>query len=279
MEEAWLGHDANQVRHVFHGKVHEPGERTCARLHRRHCLVSHGGTEMGQGLPTKMCQIAASELGVPLSQVFVSETAKDKCANTHPTAASVGADLNSFAVQDVCKQITSRLEKYRHKDAKMAFKDTAMAAWLDRVDLLAHGFYKTPDLGFDFNSGEGHAFHYHAYGVCAYEVEVDILSGDFMTLRVDILHDVGDLFNPAVDIEVFSPYPPSPNSLLFLCLVCLVSASACVRTLSICLLFLPLPPHFHPNSPPASLLYPSLSRTISLVQKYRSTLSVFSDVS
>jgi len=314
MEEAWLGHDANQVRHVFHGKVHEPGERTCARLRRRHCLVSHGGTEMGQGLPTKMCQIAASELGVPLSQVFVSETAKDKCANTHPTAASVGADLNSFAVQDVCKQITSRLEKYRHKDAKMAFKDTAMAAWLDRVDLLAHGFYKTPDLGFDFNSGEGHAFHYHAYGVCAYEVEVDILSGDFTTLRVDILHDVGDLFNPAVDIgqvkdgfvqglslftleemvwlkngqlftrgpstyKVFSPYPPSPNSLLFLCLVCLVSASACVRTLSICLLFLPLPPHFHPNSPPASLLYPSLSRTISLVQKYRSTLSVFSDVS
>ena len=82
----------------------------------------------------------------------------------------------------------------------MAFKDIAMAAWLDRVDLSAHGFYKTPDLGFDFNSGEGRAFHYHAYGVCACEVEVDILSGDFTTLRVDILHDVGDSLNPAVDI-------------------------------------------------------------------------------
>ena len=79
-------------------------------------LVSHGGTEMGQGLHTKMCQIAASELGVPLDQVHIKETATDVCANTHPTAASVGADLNGFAVQDACKQITARLEKYRHKD-------------------------------------------------------------------------------------------------------------------------------------------------------------------
>ena len=149
-------------------------------------LVSHGATEMGQGLPTKMCQIAALELGVPPSQVFVSETATDKCANTHPTAASVGADLNGFAVQDVCKQITSRLKKYHHKDAKMTFLDIAMAAWLDRVDLSAHGFYKTPDLGFDFNSGEGRAFQYRAYGVRACEVEADILSGDCTTLRVDI---------------------------------------------------------------------------------------------
>jgi len=163
-------------------------------------LVSHGGTEMGQGLHTKMCQIAASELGVPLDKVFISETSTDKCANTHPTAASVGADLNGFAVQDACKQITARLEKYRHKDANMPFKDIAMAAWLDRVDLSAHGFYKTPDLGFDFNTGEGRAFHYHAYGVAACEVEVDVLSGDFQTLRVDILHDVGDSLNPAVDI-------------------------------------------------------------------------------
>jgi len=225
-------------------------------------LVSHGGTEMGQGLHTKMCQIAASELGVPLSQVFVSETATDKCANTHPTAASVGADLNGFAVQDACKQITSRLEKYRHKDAKMAFKDIAMAAWLDRVDLSAHGFYKTPDLGFDFNSGEGRAFHYHAYGVCACEVEVDILSGDFTTLRVDILHDVGDSLNPAVDIgqveggfvqglglftleemvwlkngQLFTRGPSTYKVLSPYAHVCLVSASACILTLSICLLF------------------------------------------
>ena len=163
-------------------------------------LVSHGGTEMGQGLHTKMCQIAAAELGVPLDKVFVSETSTDKCANTHPTAASVGADINGMAVQDACKQITARLEKFRLKDPKMSFKDIAMAAWLDRVDLSAHGFYKTPDLGFDFNTGEGRAFHYHAYGVAACEVEVDVLSGDYQTLRADILHDVGDSLNPAIDI-------------------------------------------------------------------------------
>ena len=163
-------------------------------------LVSHGGTEMGQGLHTKMCQIAASELGVPLDQVHIKETATDVCANTHPTAASVGADLNGFAVQDACKQITARLEKYRHKDPNMSFKDIAMAAWFDRVDLSAHGFYKTPDLGFDFNTGEGKAFHYHAYGVACAEVEVDVLSGDYTTLRADILHDVGNSLNPAIDI-------------------------------------------------------------------------------
>ena len=75
-----------------------------------------------------------------------------------------------------------------------------MAAWFDRVDLSAHGFYKTPDLGFDFNTGEGKAFHYHAYGVACAEVEVDVLSGDYTTLRADILHDVGNSLNPAIDI-------------------------------------------------------------------------------
>ena len=84
--------------------------------------------------------------GVPLEKVYVSETSTDKCANTHPTAASVGADLNGFAVQDACRQITARLEKYRHKDPNMEFKDMALAAWLDRVDLSAHGYYKTPGL-------------------------------------------------------------------------------------------------------------------------------------
>ena len=76
----------------------------------------------------------------------------------------------------------------------------ADAAYMSRVDLSAHGFYKTPGLGFDFNTGEGRAFHYHAYGVAACEVELDVLSGDFQTLRADILHDVGDSLNPAIDI-------------------------------------------------------------------------------
>jgi len=163
-------------------------------------LVSHGGTEMGQGLHTKMCQIAASELGVSLDKVFVTETATDKCANTHPTAASVGADLNGFAVQDACKQIAARLERFRQAKPGATLAEIAMAAWLDRVDLTAHGFYKTPDIGYNFQTGEGRAFHYFAYGVACSEVEVDVLTGDFSTLRADILHDVGDSLNPAVDV-------------------------------------------------------------------------------
>jgi len=163
-------------------------------------LVSHGGTEMGQGLHTKMSQIAASELGVPLDKVFVSETATDKCANTHPTAASVGADLNGFAVQDACQQINKRLEQFRRVKPEATFAELTMAAWLDRVDLSAHGFYKTPEVGYDFVTGTGKPFHYFSYGVACSEVEVDVLTGDFTIVRADILHDVGNSLNPAVDI-------------------------------------------------------------------------------
>mmetsp|Transcript_4472 Transcript_4472/g.11222 ORF Transcript_4472/g.11222 Transcript_4472/m.11222 type:complete len:1333 (-) Transcript_4472:294-4292(-) len=163
-------------------------------------LVSHGGTEMGQGLHTKMSQIAATELGVPLNKVYISETATDKCANTLPTAASVGADLNGFAVQDACKQINQRLMPLRVKMPNATMAELALAAWLERVDLSAHGFYKTPDVGFNFETQEGKPFHYFAYGIACTEVEVDVLTGDFTVLRTDILHDVGDSLNPVVDV-------------------------------------------------------------------------------
>lgn len=163
-------------------------------------LVNHGGTEMGQGLHTKMAQIAATELGVPLDKVHISETATDKCANTLPTAASVGADLNGFAVQDACKQINKRLEPLRAKNPGASLDTLALAAFLDRIDLSAHGFYKTPDIGYNFETQEGKPFHYFAYGVAATEVEVDILTGDYTVLRTDIVHDVGSSLNPAVDI-------------------------------------------------------------------------------
>jgi len=163
-------------------------------------LVSHGGTEMGQGLHTKMSQIAAAELGVPLSKVHISETATDKCANTHPTAASVGADLNGFAVQDACRQINARLEILRATMPGASTHDLAMQAWLTRVDMSAHGFYITPDVGFDWVKQEGKPFHYFSYGVSVAEVEVDVLSGDFTLLRADIIHDVGDSLNPSIDI-------------------------------------------------------------------------------
>lgn len=163
-------------------------------------LVSHGGTEIGQGLHTKMAQIAASELGVPLEKVHVAETATDKCANTHPTAASVGADLNGFAVQDACQQINKRLERFRMTKPQATFAELAMAAFLDRVDLSAHGYYKTPEVGYDFVAQKGKPFHYFAYGVACSEVEVDVLTGDFTILRSDVLHDVGNSLSPSIDI-------------------------------------------------------------------------------
>lgn len=163
-------------------------------------LVSHGGTEMGQGLHTKMAQIAATELGVPLDKVHISDTSTDKCANTLPTAASVGADLNGFAVQDACKQINERLKPLRAKMPGATLEQIALAAFLDRVDLSAHGFYKTPDIGYNFETQEGKPFHYFAYGMCATEVEVDVLTGDYTILRTDICHDVGSSLNPSIDI-------------------------------------------------------------------------------
>jgi len=163
-------------------------------------LVSHGGTEMGQGLHTKMAQVAATELGCPLDKVHVSETATDKCANTLPTAASVGADLNGMAVQDACRQINARLLPLRTKNPSATLADLANQAYLTRVDLSAHGFYKTPDIGYNFETQEGKPFHYFAYGVACTEVEVDVLTGDHTVLRTDIVHDVGNSLNPSVDI-------------------------------------------------------------------------------
>jgi xanthine dehydrogenase/oxidase len=163
-------------------------------------LVSHGGTEIGQGINTKMCQIAATELGVPLEKVHIVDASTDKCANTHPTAASVGADLNGMAVQDACQQINKRLEALRQANPGKSLGDLAMVAWLNRIDLSAHGYYKTPDIGYNFDTQEGKAFHYFAYGMSVSEVEVDVLTGEFTILRTDILHDVGDSLNPSLDV-------------------------------------------------------------------------------
>ncbi|KAF7324796.1 Xanthine dehydrogenase/oxidase [Mycena kentingensis (nom. inval.)] len=165
-------------------------------------LVAHGGVEMGQGLYTKCCQIAAQELGVPLKDVFTSESATNTIANSVPTAASAGSDLNGYAVYNACKDIKTRLEPYRQKlgpDAPLSA--LAGAAWLDRVSLSAMGYHATPDLGYEWNNPNetGNLFHYFTQGVCVTEVEVDTLTGDHTVLRVDINMDVGKSLNPAID--------------------------------------------------------------------------------
>jgi len=167
-------------------------------------LVTHGGTEMGQGLHTKMVQIAAQELDVAFDQVHVEETNTSKCANTMPTAASVSADMNGMAVKMACEDICARLAPIRAKmPAGTTFKQVVFSAHMQRVNLSAHAFYATPDIYMNWpegQGGEGKPFKYFAYGAAMSEVEVDTLTGDFHVLRADVVHDVGRSLNPAIDI-------------------------------------------------------------------------------
>jgi xanthine dehydrogenase large subunit len=162
-------------------------------------LVNHGGTEMGQGLHTKMIQVAATALGVPLERVRLAPTRTDKVPNTSATAASSGADLNGAAVKDACDQILARLEQVR-AGRDLGWDELVREAYFSRVQLWAAGFYRTEGLHWDSTVMRGHPFKYFAYGVAAAEVEVDGFTGGYTTRRVDIVHDVGDSLSPLVDL-------------------------------------------------------------------------------
>ncbi|RDA89949.1 hypothetical protein CP533_0288 [Ophiocordyceps camponoti-saundersi (nom. inval.)] len=163
-------------------------------------LVAHGGTEMGQGLHTKLTQIAAQALSVPLEGVFISETATNTVANASATAASASSDLNGYAVADACRQLNERLAPYRQKFGEGAtMAQLAHAAYFDRVNLSAQGFYRTPDIGYTWGENKGKMFFYFTQGVAAAEVEVDTLTGTWTCLRADIKMDVGHSINPAID--------------------------------------------------------------------------------
>jgi xanthine dehydrogenase/oxidase len=163
-------------------------------------LVAHGGTEMGQGLHTKMTQIAAQALKVPLDSVFISETATNTVANASPTAASASSDLNGYAILHACDQLNNRLAPYREKlGPEASMKDLAHAAYFDRVNLSAQGFYKTPDIGYTWGANTGRMYFYFTQGVTAAEVELDTLTGTWTCLRADIKMDVGRSINPAID--------------------------------------------------------------------------------
>ena len=171
-------------------------------------LVAHGGTEMGQGLHTKIAMIVAEALQVPLSNVHISETATNTVANTSSTAASASSDLNGYAAYNACVQLNDRLKPYREKLGKDAtMKQLAHAAYFDRVNLSANGFYKTPEIGYMWGpnpsdpslENTGKMFFYFTQGVCASEVLIDTLTGDWTCLRTDIKMDVGRSINPAID--------------------------------------------------------------------------------
>ena len=170
-------------------------------------LVNHGGTEMGQGLNTKVAQVVAHELGVPFEAVRCSATDTSKIANTSATAASTGSDLNGKAAQDAARQIRERLERFKaelvKKDpqhAALPWPELIQQAYLARVQLWSDGFYITPGLSWDRSTMQGRPFYYYAYGAAVSEVVVDTLTGEWKLLRADILHDAGRSLNPAIDI-------------------------------------------------------------------------------
>lgn len=163
-------------------------------------LLAHGGVEMGQGLHTKMIMIAAEALQVPQDNVFIAETATNTVANTSSTAASASSDLNGYAIFNACQQLNERLQPYREKfgpDATM--KQIAHAAYFDRVNLSAQGYYRTPDIGYVWGENSGQMFFYFTQGVTGSEVQIDTLTGDWTVLRTDIKMDVGRTINPSVD--------------------------------------------------------------------------------
>jgi xanthine dehydrogenase large subunit len=189
-------------------------------------LVNHGGTEMGQGLNTKVCQVVAAELGISLSRVRATAADTSKVANTSATAASTGFDLNGMAAKDAARQIRDRLSRFCARtygggdgsDGKatedivfandtvqvngktLAFCDVVTAAYQSRVQLWSDGFYTTPKLHWDRETMTGRPFFYFAYGAAVSEVIVDTLTGEWKLLRTDLLHDAGTSINPAIDI-------------------------------------------------------------------------------
>ena len=182
-------------------------------------LVNHGGTEMGQGLNTKVAQVVAHELGLSLAHVRVTATDTHKVANTSATAASTGSDLNGKAAQDAARQIRERLSAFlaeRHgvpahsvrfgADAvqvggqMLRFDEVVQQAYVARVQLWSDGFYATPGLHWDRERLKGRPFFYFAYGAALSEVELDTLTGEWKLRRADVLHDVGRSLNPALDL-------------------------------------------------------------------------------
>ncbi len=180
--------------------------------------VNHGGVEMGQGLNTKMAQVAADGLGISVEKIRVTATDTQKVPNASATAASSGADINGAAINNACQQMRARLsvvaanmmgakpeqikfsqDKAWAGEQSVAWKDLILQAWLDRVGLSVSGFYMTPDIAYDFQTLKGRAFYYFCYGAAVSEVEIDTLTGEWWLKGVDILHDAGRSINPAID--------------------------------------------------------------------------------
>lgn len=181
--------------------------------------LNHGGTEMGQGLNTKVAQIVAHVLQIDIAQIQITATHTGKVPNASPTAASSGADLNGKAAQQAAEIIKQRLVAllcrlydctaddvcFRNGVVRVGarhftFAQVAHLAWTNQVSLSATGYYRVPGIHYDRDAGRGQPFYYFVYGAACAEVEVDRLTGEYQVKRVDILHDAGASLNPALDI-------------------------------------------------------------------------------
>lgn len=182
-------------------------------------LVNHGGTEMGQGLHTKVAQIVADELGVPVARVQVSASDTARVPNASATAASSGTDLNGRAAQYAAASVRQNLAAFvcgldgcgageirfeggwvLSPKARRRFDDVVREAYANRIQLWSDGFYRTPKIHYDKATLTGRPFYYFAYGAACTEVAIDPLTGELRVLAVDVLHDVGRSINPAIDI-------------------------------------------------------------------------------
>ena len=185
--------------------------------------LNHGGTEMGQGLFTKVAQVVAQELQIDIDRIKITASDTSKVPNASATAASAGTDLNGKAAQAAARKIKKRLIRFAAKHFSVSKKDVhfsnneihiaaeeggkritfaelAHLAWLARISLSATGFYRTPKINYDRSTFSGRPFYYFAYGAAVSEVIVDTLTGENRLLRVDILHDCGKSLNPAIDM-------------------------------------------------------------------------------
>jgi xanthine dehydrogenase large subunit len=181
--------------------------------------MNHGGTEMGQGLFVKIAQVAATAFQIDLDRVKITATNTGKSANTSPTAASSGTDVNGMAVRDACQIIRARMADHAAVllqttvdqvefrggriwagDRSVSFPDLAKACWMARVHMSSTGYYATPKIHWDRPAGKGRPFYYFAYGAAVTEAIIDTFTGEYRLTRAHILHDAGRSLNPAIDI-------------------------------------------------------------------------------
>ncbi|WJS02846.1 xanthine dehydrogenase molybdopterin binding subunit [Roseibium aggregatum] len=180
--------------------------------------LNHGGTEMGQGLNTKVAQVVADAFQVDFERIKITKTTTEKVPNTSATAASSGSDLNGMAALNAAEQLKERLVAFAAErwntepetirfhnnmveigSELVSFNDLVRQAYMARVHLSAAGFYKTPKIHWDRAAGKGRPFYYFAYGASCSEVSADTLTGEYRVERTDILHDVGKSLNPILD--------------------------------------------------------------------------------